>query len=154
MIGKKELLIINHLRKNSRETLTNISKRTHIPISTIFEKIRVNEGDLIIKHTSLINFFKLGFNARAKIILKSKKESKSELKRYLLLNQNVNTLYKINNGFDYMIECIFRNMKELEDFLEIVDDKFGLEKKEIFYIIDDLKRESFLSDPEIAPLGA
>ncbi len=152
MITKKELLIINQLRKNARETLTNISKTTKIPISTIYEKIRANEKKLIIKHTALINFSQLGFNARAKIMMKSTRDSRDELRSYLMLNENVNSLYKINNGYDYMIECIFINMKDLEDFLENIDEKFDLEKKEIYYIIDDLKRETFLSDSQFNPV--
>jgi DNA-binding Lrp family transcriptional regulator len=95
----------------------------------------------------------LGFNARAKIMLKTKKEFKHDLKNYLTINQNINSIYKINNGYDYMIECIFKNMKELEDFIEAIDDKFGLEKKATYYIIDDIKREQFLSDPELLPMG-
>ncbi len=149
----KNVLIINELRRNARETLTNISKRTKIPISTIYEKIKSSEGKLILKHTSLIDFGKLGFNARAKIMVKTKKESKADLTAYLLKHENINSMYKINNGYDYMVECIFSNMKELEDFIDNVDDRFGLERKEVYYIIDDIKRETFLADPQIIPVG-
>ena len=149
----KDLMIVNELRKNARETLTNISKKTHIPISTIYEKLKQNEGNLIIKHTSLINFAKVGFNARAKIMMRGMKETKIELRKHLLSNQNVNSMYRINNGYDFMVECVFKDMKELEEFVETLDERFGLEKKQVFYIIDDLKRETFLADTEILPAG-
>ena len=150
---KRNLLIIHELRKNARETLTNISKKTKIPISTIYEKIRGSEGKLILKHTSLIDFGLLGFNARANIMLKSAKEKKSELKDYLERNGNINSMYKINNGYDYLIECVFPNMKDLEDFVDRLDERFSLERKEVFYIIDDIKRETFLTDQNVAPSG-
>jgi Lrp/AsnC family leucine-responsive transcriptional regulator len=150
---QKDLLIINELRKNARETLTNISKRTHIPISTIYEKLKASEGKVIIKHTALINFAKMGFNARAKIMMRGARETRSELRQYLCSHQNVNSMYKINNGYDFMVECIFGDMKELEDFVDLLDEKFGLQKKQVFYVIEDLKRETFLADPDLMPAG-
>lgn len=146
MNRKKELLIINHLRKNARESLTNISRLTRIPISTIYERLRSSEGNLIIKHTSLVNFPRLGYNARAKLMLKAAKEKKGEMRSYLHKHENVNSLYKINNGYDLLAECIFRDMKQMEDFIESLEERFSLEKKEVFYIIEDIKREGFLSE--------
>jgi DNA-binding Lrp family transcriptional regulator len=150
MIKKKDLMILYYLRKNARESLTNISKSTRIPISTIYEKLRASKGKLIIKHTSLINFGMIGFNARANILLKGAKTSRKDLYQYLYYNENVNSMYKINNGYDYLLECIFSDMKELEDFVDLMDEKFGLERKDVYYIIDDIKREMFLSDPKLS----
>ena len=40
-IGKEKIeLLISHLRNNSREQLTRLSKDTRIPVSTIFDLIR------------------------------------------------------------------------------------------------------------------
>jgi len=150
---EKDLMIINELRKNARETLTNISKRTRIPISTIYEKLKAQEGDLIIKHTALINFGKIGFNARAKIMMQGTKEKKNELREHLMHHQNVNSMFKINNGYDFMVECVFRDMKELEEFVDTLDERFGIEKKQVFYVIDDLKREAFMAGTSIMPSG-
>ena len=62
MIDKQQMLIISNLRNNARQTLTKMSRRTLIPVSTIFEKIRNYESSLIKKHTSLIDFTKFIFN--------------------------------------------------------------------------------------------
>ncbi len=152
MLSKKDLVIITHLRKNCRETLTSISKKSSIPISTIYEKIKRSEGGIITKNTCLVDFAKLGFNTRAKIVIQANASGKSELLSFLMKNQNVNSVYKINNGYDFMIEGIFRNMRELEDFLELLQEKFRIKKQETYFIIDDLKREAFLSDPSILDL--
>ena len=149
MINKKDMMIISNLRKDARMNLTKMAKKTGIPVSTIFDKIKGYKGNLVTKHTTLINFDLLGYNTRAKIILKVSKEDKDEIKSYLLKNQNVNSFYRINNGFDFMIEGIFRNIMEMEEFLEILEEQFTIEKKEYFYIIDDLKKEAFMED-EIA----
>ncbi|MEA3514002.1 MAG: Lrp/AsnC family transcriptional regulator [Nanoarchaeota archaeon] len=146
MVTKKDLLIISNLRQDARMNLTKMSRNTRIPISTIFDKIKSYNGNIVRKHVALIDFEKLGYNTRAKIILKVNKEDKVALKNYLVKDFNVNSVYRINNGYDFMIETIFQNIKAMEEFLEKLEERFRIEQKEYFYIIDDLKRESFLSN--------
>lgn len=146
---KKDLVIISHLRKNARETLTRMSRKTSIPVSTLYDKLKLHTGNLIKKNTALIDFSKIGFHARANVALKVDREQRQELKEFLLKNNNINSVYKINNGFDFLAECIFKHIKELEDFLESVDAKFKVRNRQVYYIIEDLKREDFLTDPEL-----
>ena len=70
MIRKKELMLLACLRNNARETLTNISKKTNIPISTIFDKLKEYEKTFIKKHTSILDFKKLGYDIRINMLLK------------------------------------------------------------------------------------
>ena len=152
MLNRKELLIMSVLRKNSRETLTKMSKETKIPISTIYDKIKSQEKKLIKKHTSLLNFSMLGFNIRATILLTIKREDRDKIVEYLKKHQNVNSIFKINNGFDYLVEVIFKQIKSLEEFIELLESKFKIKKYQVYYIIDELKREAFLSNPETIDL--
>ncbi len=145
------MIIMSMLRQNARETLTKMSKKSNIPVSTIYDKIKSHENGIIKKHTCIIDFSKLGFNTRASISLKVTKGKREEMKTYLVNHPNVNTIYKINNGFDYWIECIFRHIRDLEDFLENLEADYGI-KKQVFYIIDDIKREAFMADPELLDL--
>jgi Lrp/AsnC family transcriptional regulator, leucine-responsive regulatory protein len=149
MIGKKDLLIVSNLRKNARETLTNMSKATHIPISTIYDKMRLHEGGLIRKHTCLLDYNKLGYPTRANVLLRVDKEHREALKEYLVKHMNVNSVSKINNNYDFFAEMVFREIRELEDFLESLEDRFKVKSKQVFYVIEDLKREEFLSEPEL-----
>ena len=146
MINKKDILIISHLRKDARMNLTKMAKKTGIPVSTIFDKIKSYKGNLVTKHTTLIDFDALGYNTKANIMLKVNKEDKIQLKEYLLKNHSVNSFYRINNGFDFMLEGIFQNIMEMEEFLEKLQERFRIEKTEYFYIIDSLKKEAFLTD--------
>lgn len=146
-MNKKDLLVLAHLRKNARLALTKISRKTAIPISTIHEKLKQFEDGLIIKHTSLLDFTKLGFNVRANIFFKANKEKRGELKESLLKNPNVNSLYKVNNGYDFMAEVIFRHLREVEEFVEGIEERFRIKAREVFYIIEELKREGFMADP-------
>jgi DNA-binding Lrp family transcriptional regulator len=152
MFPKKDLLILTELRTNSRETLTKISRRTNVPISTIFDKIKYYQGDLIKKHTILMDFSKLGFNARANIMIKVERNAREEVRNFLLNHYNVNSVFKISNGFDFLIEGIFKNVKDVEDFLDYLESKFKLEQVQTHYIIEDIKRESFMNNQELLDL--
>jgi DNA-binding Lrp family transcriptional regulator len=143
-----DLMLLAHLRNNARETLTKISRNTSIPVSTIFDKLRQQEESIIMKHTSLVDFQQIGFGTRVKITLKVWKTDREKLRDFLVKHQNINSVYKINNGFDYLAEAIFRNIKDLEEFLEYLDEKFRIKTKQVYYIIEDLKREGFLADPQ------
>ena len=152
MLTKKDLLILTQLRNNSRETLTKISKNTGVPISTIFDKIKCYQGNLIKKHTSLIDFSKLGFNARANIMVKVDRDKREEAKKFLLNHPNINSIYKISNGFDFLIEGIFKNVKDVEDFIDSLNGKFKLEQTQVYYIIEDIKKEEFMNNKELLDL--
>jgi DNA-binding Lrp family transcriptional regulator len=147
MTSKKDLLIITNLRNNARMPLTKMSKNTHIPVSTIFDRLKVN--DIIVKHTSLIDFAKLGYKVRAQIAFKVDIEDKEALREFFMKSEVCNSVLKINNGYDFMIEGVFREIKEMEDFLENLDQKFRIIEKTTFYIIEDLKKEAFMSNPNL-----
>jgi len=143
-MDQKDMLIIAHLRENSRKKLTQISRKTDISISTIFERMRKN--DIIKKYTTILNFNKMGFMARTQIILKVHKNQRIELQKFLLKHESVNSMYKINNGYDFLVDGIFRHLKDAEDFVEILEDNFKIKSVKVFYIIDELKEEEFMSN--------
>lgn len=109
------------------------------------------QGGIITKHTSLLDFAKLGYSARATILLGLSKESRSDAKRFLTLHPNVNSLYKINNGYDYLVEGVFHNLREIDEFLDSVEEKFTIQQKQVYYIIDELAREKFLEEEIFNP---
>jgi len=151
MIGKnsfkkKDILLLANLRKNGRATLTELSQRTDVPISTVHDKLK--NQSIIKKYTCILDFTKLGFTTTANIFLRVKKEDKDMLRQHLLTHFNVNSLYKINSGFDFLVEGIFRNIKELEEFTEEVEAKFGVRQKQVYYIIDEIAKERFFENPD------
>lgn len=149
---KRDLEIMSFLRNNARESLTDMSKKTSIPVSTIYDRLKTMIDDCIVKHTSLLDFSKIGFTTRAQILLKVHKDKRLELKDFLVKHHMINTVSKINNGYDFMIDGIFRHMKELEDFLEEVETRFDVLDKSVHYVIEDLKRETFLENPALLPI--
>ena len=152
-MNKKDFKMIAYLRADARMPLTKMSKKTCIPVSTLFDRLRATEKEFIVKHTSLLDFTKLGYHSRANVAIKVKVEDKDKVKEYLKKNEMVNSVYRINNGYDFMFEAVFRQVKELEEFLENMERMFQIDEKKTFYILEDLKRECFMSDPSLVMMG-
>jgi len=148
-MNKKDVKIITHLRQNARMPLTTMSRKTQIPVSTIFDRLKINEDNLIVKHTCLLDFAKLGYSVRANITLKVDREDKQALRDFLMKSQSINSVYRINNGFDFMVEGIFKQIKEMEEFIEVLENRFKISDTKSFFIIEDLKREAFMADPQL-----
>jgi len=143
--NRKDLMLMTYLRRNARENLTMISRRTQIPVSTIFDKLKDFEKKIITKHTTLIDFKKLGFDIRINMLLKIPKNFREEFREFIMTNENINSISRITNGYDYLIEGIFRDMNDLQRFSELLE-RFNIESKQELFILEDLKREGFLSD--------
>ena|SRR3989338_11537544 len=151
---KKDLLIMSNLRQDARQTLTRMSRKTNIPISTIYDRLKYHENGAIMKHTSIIDFSKLGFTTRATAFIKVPRENREAVREFLLKSSCVNNLMKINNDFDFFFEVIFRQIRDLENFTEKLEEDFKIRSMKVFYIIEELKREGFLSDPVEVELSA
>jgi DNA-binding Lrp family transcriptional regulator len=152
MIDETDLVLLAQLRKNSRIKLTRMSRESDIPVSTIFERLKGPLRKYIQRFTCLMNNAEMGFNSRATIILKVDKEQKEEIRTFLEKHQNVNSLYRINNGYDFLLDTIFRQMIDLEEFIEQLEKRFRIKHKEVYFVIDEIKQEGFLSEPGTAPL--
>ena len=148
---KKDVAVLAHLRQDGRMSLTSLSRKTGIPHSTLFDKIR-SKNLPVRRHTVLLDFEKLGFSTRAYILLAVEKQQKQELIAHLTNVEQINCLFQINNGWDLMLECIFRDMRSLEAFVDQLEAKFPIKGKQVHYILDEFKREGFLADPALAKL--
>lgn len=146
---ERDLLILSYLRQNARMKLTEMSRQSRVPVSTLFDMIRSFEmRGVINKLTSLVRFESLGYHGRAIIVLAACKNDRQGLQEMLECNRNVNSLYKINNGWDFMVELVFPGIKEVEDFIEDLEEKFQLRDKKVFYVVDEIMKEKFMANPK------
>ena len=143
----KQISLLMQLRIDSRQPMTEISRRIGMPVSTIFDKVRASKNDIIKKFTCLLDFSRLGFNCRAHIVFRIRKDQRGDMQRYLLKHPNVNSVYKINNGYDFLTETVFRDLRDVDEFIEKMDERFRVQEKKVYYIIEDIAREQFMTDP-------
>ena len=76
-----------------------------------------------------------------KIIWQIGKRDTQKIKDFLWNHKNVNSLYKVSPSFDFYVECVFKDMKELEWFKECLIDLDADSEENL--IIDELKKEEF-----------
>ncbi|MFH1072575.1 MAG: Lrp/AsnC family transcriptional regulator [Nanoarchaeota archaeon] len=153
MLDKKDRIFLSFLRKDARVNLTTVSRKTSIPISTLYDRLKQGESEYIVKHTTLLDFAKLGYSCRAHIIVKTERDLRESLRNYLSRCPFVNSLFKINNGFDFLFDAIFQNVKEMEEFVELLETKFSIANKQVYYIIEEIMRENFLTEPGVMVSG-
>ena len=95
MIHDRDIKIMRELRRNSRSSLASIAKKTGIPLSTIYDRIKTKEIELIKKHTSILDFPKLGYNIRAKVLLRI--WDTEQFQKFAVQHPNINSVFKLNS---------------------------------------------------------
>jgi DNA-binding Lrp family transcriptional regulator len=148
-ISRKDFVLFAHLRKDARTPLTIISRLTGIPVSTLFDRLKATEGGLIQRHTSLLDFSKLGFSVRATLMLKVDKADRDALQEYLKKHESVNSAFRINQDYDFLIDVIFRQIQDTQSFIQQLESKFDIKDTKLYYILDEIARERFLADPQM-----
>ncbi len=141
-----DLKLFSTLRQNSRLSLTEMSRKTNIPVSTIYERLRSYYGDIIKRYTVLLDFNKLGYGIRVSIFLKVANNNREKLLRYLEQQQQINNAYRISHGFDILCDAIFTDIGSAEEFTRDLEQKFKLSKIQMFYILEEIKREGFFAE--------
>jgi len=131
--------ILKRLRKNSRESFAKISRVTEIPVSTVFDYHKKLENNIVQKHTSLIDFKKIGYGIR--VLLYAKAQDQKELQEYLMKHPHVNNMIRMETA-DLYLEVLFKTLKDYYDFLETIEP-FRIEKLEEHDVIEELKLEGF-----------
>ncbi|MBU0456632.1 MAG: Lrp/AsnC family transcriptional regulator [Nanoarchaeota archaeon] len=144
-MNEKELQIISHLRNDARTSLSTVSQEVEMPISTVYDKVtRMHKSSIVKKYTALVDFPKLGYHYNAKIALRVPREQKGELFTFLQNHKSINSFHEINNGFDFLIETIHKDIKEYLSFMEILQESFTIQELHEYQIINDVFREKFL----------
>ncbi|HHE36582.1 MAG TPA: Lrp/AsnC family transcriptional regulator [Candidatus Woesearchaeota archaeon] len=142
-LSNKDLLILRHLRGDARKSFTRISKQTSIPVTTVFDNYhRLVELGVITRHTSIIDFNKLGFFFRSFVLVKTR--GGKELLSYLEDHVNVNSVFRIS-VYDFMIDAVFPTIREFYSFLEEIRS-FGIVRLEIHDVIEHIKKEDFFCE--------
>jgi DNA-binding Lrp family transcriptional regulator len=149
MPSQKSLKIYSSLRSNSRKKLTQISKETQIPVSTIFDLIKGSQ--IIKKFTALLDFNQLGYSVKVQILLQTSEEE--EILTFLKRSFNVNRVYRLNEKFNILLEGYFKSLLEVDSFTRLLSKKFKIKDKKIIYLIEEIITEKFFSDPNLINLA-
>lgn len=145
VVDEKDLRIVSELRRDSGASLKEISKNTNIPVSTIFDRIKNLDKDVITRKVALIDFTKLGYNIRTVSMLRLEKRNQDEIRRYLENCSSINCIHSIEGKYDLLVGNVFKNIKEMAGFVKVLKEKFDMKDLDMHYITETIQSESFLS---------
>ncbi|MBI4146507.1 Lrp/AsnC family transcriptional regulator [Candidatus Woesearchaeota archaeon] len=147
---RSDVKLVAGLRRNARLSLTNLARKTCLPLSTLHERLRSHARSGVMRPILLLDFARLGFSASAFVKLAVDNKDKDAIFSFLRVHPNVNALFRINNGWHVLAEVVFHDMSALEDFVEQVEAKFTVKQKDVCYVLGEVARENFLGDAKSA----
>ncbi len=136
-LTRKQMLVLSELRSNSRQSIANIARKLGMPLSTCHDNYKAVKN-CITQYCSLIDFAELGYSLRINFTFKAKNIEP------ILNNKNINSIYRINNKYTFLIECFFRNINEAYELKEKLQE-LGMKKISMSYIIDEIKKETIFA---------
>ena len=148
LFDTKDMEILACLRRDARQPLKSMSKQVNLPISTVYDRIKKLESNgLIETYTILINYKKMQHPIKATIFLKANNEDRQRIEDMVFGSIYTNTLIKLTGDeYNYLLESIFPSMDALATFVEKLGTSFNLEKHKVYYVINEIKRESFMKN--------
>ena len=139
------------LRKNARAKLKDLAHTTGEDIDELNKFIRREMSTTITRFTSLVNFSDLGFPIRLMLVLAVSSKQKEAMKRYLKSHQNTNGIFLINNGYDFFLDMLFKDVKEAHTFCEELSSKYLIYEKKEYFILQTVTEQSFMANPHLLP---
>lgn len=135
---------------NGRTSLSELARNTGLPVSTVHDRLRQHRQNGLLRPSAIVNFEKIGLATRAHILLAVETDQKDKLYAHLKDHPNVNSLFRINNGWSAVMECVFKEMNDLENFLEQIENTFKIKQKQVHYTLEEMKREGSMATQDIA----
>jgi len=126
MLDKKDYLIINILKQNSRLAIRDIAKKTGIRPSTVHERIKklVKEG-IIEKFTLKLNNKAVGQDFIVFMLIKG--GTTQYINDKIINNDCIKEIFGVTGEYDLLLKLKFGNVEEFNKFLI----KFRKEQKGI-----------------------
>jgi DNA-binding Lrp family transcriptional regulator len=117
----KDIVIIEELKENGRESTTRIADRLGIPRVTVHERIRrLLEEKVIRKFTVQLDYHKLGLGTTAFILvsfLPTTRKTQSELAEEISRIPNVFEVHIISGEWDFIVKARAESVEELGDLV-------------------------------------
>ncbi len=112
-----DLSILCALRENARVSNLELAKLLKVSEATIRRRIKILEEKGIIRgYSALINCYAIENSIKVFIYLKVDKRHIDKIAEELESENRLITLYRILGDYDLMCECLFLNMRELQEF--------------------------------------
>ena len=118
-LDDKDLEIIAALSKNARLSEKKIAKKTHIPMTTVHNRMqKLTSGGIITGSTLRLDYAKLGKSITAFVMVKvSPQTDQKDILEYVFRKQQVQEASMITGEFDVIFKARVSNMDELNQLI-------------------------------------
>ena len=148
-MDKHDFLIVSELRTDARAPVLSMSDTLCLSRVTIAQRLKKLRQTIIRKYTALVDFRKLGFSVKLLFSITLAPHDKTVFAKYIQEHPSLNNFYSTAYGADYLVEMIFQTQTEAECFLERLSSAFSIVQQQVYYLDQELVRESFFPDPKI-----
>ncbi|MDI6724122.1 MAG: Lrp/AsnC family transcriptional regulator [Methanobacterium sp.] len=112
-----DLAILRSLIKNSRITISQMSKEIDVPDATISNRLKKLEVDLIRRYTMILDWQKLGLKITSIIIIQTESEKHESVKEELSRLEEVSEVYSVSGEYDILIKVWVPGIEELNHLI-------------------------------------
>lgn len=109
--------IIRSLVKNSRITLSQMSKEIDVPDATISNRLRKLEETVIKQYTLILDYDATGLKVTAIIIIQTESEKHEDVKLELSKLEEVSEVYSVSGEYDILIKVWSHSIEELNKII-------------------------------------
>ncbi|HTX61427.1 MAG TPA: Lrp/AsnC family transcriptional regulator [Methanobacterium sp.] len=109
--------IIHSLLKNSRITLSQMSKDIDVPDATISNRLKKLEKDIIKQYTIIVDYDRIDLKITAIIIIQSESEKHKDVEKQLSNLEDVSEVYSISGEYDILIKVWAHSLDELNQII-------------------------------------
>ena len=109
--------IIRSLARNSRITLSQMSKEISVPDATISNRLKKLEKSVIKQYTLIIDPDELGLTVTAIIIIQTESEKHENVKNELSKLKEVSEVYSVSGEYDLLIKVWAHSIEELNEIM-------------------------------------
>ncbi len=109
--------IIRSLVRNSRITLSQMSKEINVPDATISNRLKKLEKNVIKQYTLIVDPDELGLTVTAIIIIQTESEKHENVKNELSKLEEVSEVYSVSGEYDILIKIWAHSIEELNDIM-------------------------------------
>ncbi len=140
-MDKLDLEIINELKKNARQTASEISKSIHLSVSTVIERIRKMEKSGVIQsYTVITSDNRLGNDIT--VLMEVSMEHPRFNEEFIhCINDNTNVIacYYLTGEFDFMLKICCHSSEHLEQIHNVIKDCPGVRLTRTHYVLRTVK---------------
>lgn len=137
-----DFAILRSLIKNSRITISQMSKEIDIPDATISNRLKKLEYDVIKRYTMIPDWQKIGLEITSIIIIQTESEKHESVKDMLKKLEEVSEVYSVSGEYDILIKVW---VKSIEDLNQLINSKIrsidGIEDLTEMIVMERVKED-------------